>query len=525
MIATQCDAYVMHGDPAEAIAPKIADMEARRDAAGKGADAIRHGRLCDRPRQRGRGEARAGADHRSCRPTPPKGFDNFDQWLSGTQLERELKLQEYSVSNRGLRPNLVGTPEQVQERIAEYEAAGLDLLLLQMSPQAEEMERFAAQVIEPMRAHRPRSWPTRSEAPIRQDARPWQRLRHHRRSRGAVRGHARACESDCRPAYGRRLRPADRAGAQRDRRPQDAHLEQRRRRGRKLRQRYPVRRPADRRARASIPVAASSQAEDRRTTRSRSTHPEPRFAWEEIPLAYPMDTAALPLAWANSRDPIAVNVGNPHVVFFVHDAREVPLDKLGPTIENDPLSLSGSTSTSQLTSTNDLKLRTFERGAGETLACGTGACADRGRRDRKQASAVAGAGRHDGGRSDDRLGAGRADPDARRRHPRVQRRARPRGAAMSVETITLGCRLNYAESETIARSAPADEDWIVVNSCAVTNEAVRQTRQAIRRAHRHSPTADTRHRLLGPTGRRYVRGHARCHARRRKLISSKLRGE
>ena len=88
-------------------------------------------------------------------PTPPKGFDNFDQWLSGTQLERELKLQEYSVSNRGLRPNLVGTPEQIQERIAEYQAAGLDLLLLQMSPQAEEMDRFAAQVIAPMRARTP----------------------------------------------------------------------------------------------------------------------------------------------------------------------------------------------------------------------------------------------------------------------------------------------------------------------------------------------------------------------------------
>ena len=60
---------------------------------------------------------------------------------------------------------------------------------------------------------------------------------------------------------------------------------------------------------------------------------------------------------------------------------------------------------------------------------------------------------------------------------------------MSVETITLGCRLNFAESETIARSAPADKDWIVVNSCAVTNEAVRQTRQAIRRAHRDRPNA------------------------------------
>ncbi len=60
---------------------------------------------------------------------------------------------------------------------------------------------------------------------------------------------------------------------------------------------------------------------------------------------------------------------------------------------------------------------------------------------------------------------------------------------MSVETITLGCRLNFAESETIAASAAADEDWIVVNSCAVTNEAVRQTRQAIRHAHRGRPDA------------------------------------
>ena len=59
---------------------------------------------------------------------------------------------------------------------------------------------------------------------------------------------------------------------------------------------------------------------------------------------------------------------------------------------------------------------------------------------------------------------------------------------MSVETITLGCRLNFAESETIARTAPAGEDWVVVNSCAVTSEAVRQTRQAIRRAHRQRPT-------------------------------------
>jgi len=60
---------------------------------------------------------------------------------------------------------------------------------------------------------------------------------------------------------------------------------------------------------------------------------------------------------------------------------------------------------------------------------------------------------------------------------------------VSVETITLGCRLNFAESETIRRLAKTDEDWVVVNSCAVTNEAVRQTRQAIRRSYRERPDA------------------------------------
>ncbi len=147
MIAAQCDAYVMHGDPPDAIAPKIADMTARREAAGGkpmtfGMAAYAIVRDTEAEAQRELARILEVTDH-------PPGFDNFDQWLSGTQLERELKIQEYSVSNRGLRPNLVGTPEQLRERIAEYEEAGLDLLLLQMSPQLEEMERFAAQVIQP----------------------------------------------------------------------------------------------------------------------------------------------------------------------------------------------------------------------------------------------------------------------------------------------------------------------------------------------------------------------------------------
>jgi FMNH2-dependent dimethyl sulfone monooxygenase len=150
LIATQCDAYVMHGDEVDAIAPKIADMAALREQAG-GAP-MQYGMAAYAIVRDTEAEAQRELARITALPAePPAGFDNFDQWLSGTQLERELKLQEYSVSNRGLRPKLVGTPEQVMERIEEYEEAGLDLLLLQMSPQAEEMDRFAERVIRPMK--------------------------------------------------------------------------------------------------------------------------------------------------------------------------------------------------------------------------------------------------------------------------------------------------------------------------------------------------------------------------------------
>jgi diaminopimelate epimerase len=102
---------------------------------------------------------------------------------------------------------------------------------------------------------------------------------------------------------------------------------------------------------------------------------EPRFGWDEIPLAYAMDTAALPMAWDSLDHPFAVNVGNPHLVFFVPDAREVPLEELGPRIENDPAFSERINVNVATYVDNRLKLRTFERGAGETLACGTGACA------------------------------------------------------------------------------------------------------------------------------------------------------
>ena len=79
------------------------------------------------------------------------GYANYQQWLAGTQLEQRVSLEDYSVSNRGLRSGLVGTPEQVSERLAQFEAAGVDLVLLQFSPQLEEMERFAESCHSPKR--------------------------------------------------------------------------------------------------------------------------------------------------------------------------------------------------------------------------------------------------------------------------------------------------------------------------------------------------------------------------------------
>ena len=75
------------------------------------------------------------------------GFANYQDWVRNTQLESALSLQDYSVSNRGLRAGLVGTPEQVADRVRAFQDAGVGLLLLQCSPQLEEMERFSAQVM------------------------------------------------------------------------------------------------------------------------------------------------------------------------------------------------------------------------------------------------------------------------------------------------------------------------------------------------------------------------------------------
>jgi FMNH2-dependent dimethyl sulfone monooxygenase len=145
LIAAKCDAYVMHGDPPSRIAGKIDDMRARRDALALppltyGAAGFVVCRATENAAQR-------ELDRITDVKASARGYANFQEWLGNTQLEQRVSLEDYSVSNRGLKAGLVGTPEQIAERILEFEAVGLDLLLLQFSPQLEEMERFAEEVI------------------------------------------------------------------------------------------------------------------------------------------------------------------------------------------------------------------------------------------------------------------------------------------------------------------------------------------------------------------------------------------
>jgi FMNH2-dependent dimethyl sulfone monooxygenase len=145
LIAEKCDAYVMHGDSPEKIQARIADLGQRRERLNLppmqyGVAAYAIVRETDREAQE---ELRRITDVKQS----AAGYANYQQWLANTQLEQRVSLEDYSVSNRGLRSSLVGTPEQVAERIAEFERAGANLLLLQFSPQLEEMERFAATVM------------------------------------------------------------------------------------------------------------------------------------------------------------------------------------------------------------------------------------------------------------------------------------------------------------------------------------------------------------------------------------------
>lgn len=102
---------------------------------------------------------------------------------------------------------------------------------------------------------------------------------------------------------------------------------------------------------------------------------EPRFGWDDIPISYAMDTTSLPLAWGELKDGFAVNVGNPHIIFFVEDPDRIDLEYRGPEIENDPAFPKRINVHVAALRDGEIHMRSWERGAGLTLACGTGACA------------------------------------------------------------------------------------------------------------------------------------------------------
>jgi len=147
LIDSKCDAYLMHGDPPEIVGAKIEDMRRRREAAGlppmsfgvSGYAIVR-----DSDAEAAREVARITDVNSSAR-----GYANYQQWITGSKLEQKVSLEDYSVSNRGLRSGFIGTPETIRTRLEEFALVGVDLVLVQASPQAEEMERFSAQVIRP----------------------------------------------------------------------------------------------------------------------------------------------------------------------------------------------------------------------------------------------------------------------------------------------------------------------------------------------------------------------------------------
>ncbi|WP_412873493.1 LLM class flavin-dependent oxidoreductase [Curtobacterium poinsettiae] len=144
-ITGYADAYLTHGGTAPELRAKIDEMKRRRvdaglppfEAFGMAAYVIVR-------------ETEEEAQAEFARITDVQhgtAYESYQDFISKSQLEHVPSLEDYSVSNRGLRPGFVGTPSQVAARIKEFEDAGVDTLLLQFSPQLEEMDRFGEQVI------------------------------------------------------------------------------------------------------------------------------------------------------------------------------------------------------------------------------------------------------------------------------------------------------------------------------------------------------------------------------------------
>jgi FMNH2-dependent dimethyl sulfone monooxygenase len=146
LIAQLCSGYVMHGDAPDVIAKRINDVKERREKLGL--PPMKYGVAAYSIIRNNEAEVKKEIERITNVQASSAGYKNYQQWLNGTQLEKRVSLEDYSVSNRGLRSGLTGTPDKVAEQVELFEKAGVDFFLLQCSPQLEEMERFAEAVID-----------------------------------------------------------------------------------------------------------------------------------------------------------------------------------------------------------------------------------------------------------------------------------------------------------------------------------------------------------------------------------------
>ncbi|MDQ3373298.1 MAG: LLM class flavin-dependent oxidoreductase [Acidobacteriota bacterium] len=144
-IARLCDAYVMHGDAPEKVKVRIDDMEARRERLNL--PSMIYGVAGYTIVRENEADVKKEIERITDVKQSAAGYGNYQEWLANTKLEQQVSLEDYSVSNRGLRSGLTGTPAQVADKVGEFQRAGVNLLLLQCSPQIEEMERFSEAVI------------------------------------------------------------------------------------------------------------------------------------------------------------------------------------------------------------------------------------------------------------------------------------------------------------------------------------------------------------------------------------------
>src|SRR5690606_14076570 len=144
-IAGFADAYVMHGGTLDEVRANVADMNARSERL-HGRPIAEFGMPAYVIVRDTEAEAQRELDRITTVDPDSPGYASFEQFRQNSNLSLELSKREYSVGTRGLRPNLVGTAEQVAERINEYADAGISLLLIQASPLDEELERIAEQV-------------------------------------------------------------------------------------------------------------------------------------------------------------------------------------------------------------------------------------------------------------------------------------------------------------------------------------------------------------------------------------------